>query len=166
MKDDMTEPKKTENDHISLTLKALVKAALPHVCFDGWSLATLVAAINDTGVDAGLAHQACPRGAVDLALDFHRMADTQMLDTLAVVDLSDMRFRDRIAKAVRLRLEVVADEKEAVRRGVSLFALPLHAVEGAQALWATTDKIWTALGDTSEDINWYTKRATLSAVYS
>ena len=30
----------------------------------------------------------------------------------------------------------------------------------------TTDKIWNALGDTSEDVNWYTKRATLSAVYS
>ncbi len=162
----MTEPKKTENDHISLTLKALIKAALPHVCFDGWSQTTLVEAINDAGVDAGLAHQACPRGAVDLALGFHRIADTQMLDALAVADLADMRFRDRIAKAVRLRLEVVADEKEAVRRGVSLFALPLYAAEGAQALWATTDKIWTALGDTSEDINWYTKRATLSAVYS
>jgi ubiquinone biosynthesis protein COQ9 len=166
MMDDMTKPKKTEKDHISLALDALIQAALPHVCFDGWSQATLDAAINDADVDAGLALQACPRGAVDLALGFHRMADTQMLDALAAANLSDMRFRDRIAKAVRLRLEVVAGEKEAVRRGVSLFALPLYATEGAQALWATTDKIWNALGDTSEDVNWYTKRATLSAVYS
>lgn len=162
----MTKPKKTEKDHISLTLKALVKAALPHVCFDGWSQTTLESAINDADVDAGLANQACPRGAVDLAIGFHRMADAQMLDALVAADLSEMRFRDRIAKAVRLRLEVVADEKEAVRRGVSLFALPIYAAEGAQGLWATTDKIWNALGDTSEDVNWYTKRATLSAVYS
>jgi len=110
-------------------------------------------------------------------LAFHRMGDAKMEISLAKADLSDMRFRDRIAKAVQLRIEAVADEKEAVRRGVTdekeavrrgvtLFALPLHAAEGAQALWASTDKIWNALGDTSEDVNWYTKRATLSAVYS
>jgi ubiquinone biosynthesis protein COQ9 len=33
-------------------------------------------------------------------------------------------------------------------------------------LWQTADAIWTALGDTSDDLNWYTKRATLSGVYS
>jgi ubiquinone biosynthesis protein COQ9 len=162
----MTKPEKTETDHIEQTRVALVKAALPHVDFDGWSAATLDAAIKDAGVDAGLAHQACPRGAVDLALAFHRIGDAEMEAALAAADLSDMRFRDRIAKAVQLRIEAVANEKEAVRRGVTLFALPVHAAEGAQALWATTDKIWNLLGDTSEDINWYTKRATLSAVYS
>ncbi len=162
----MTKPEKTETDHIAKTRAALVKAALPHVDFDGWSETTLNAAIADAGVDAGLAHQAFPRGAVDLALAFHRIADTQMLESLTATDLSEMRFRDRIAKAVQLRLEVVADKKEAVRRGVAMFALPIYATEGAQALWATTDIIWNALGDTSEDVNWYTKRATLSAVYS
>ena len=49
---------------------------------------------------------------------------------------------------------------------MTLFSLPTHASEGAQALWSTADRIWNALGDTSEDINWYTKRASLSAVYS
>ncbi len=162
----MPKAKKTESDHISQTQKALVKAALPHVDFDGWSAATLGAAIKDAGVDPGLANQTCPRGAVDLALAFHRIGDAEMEAALAAADLSDMRFRDRIAKAVQLRIEAVANEKEAVRRGATLFAMPHHAAEGVQALWATTDKIWNALGDTSEDINWYTKRATLSAVYS
>jgi ubiquinone biosynthesis protein COQ9 len=162
----MTEAKKTEKDHISLVLEQLITAALPLVSFDGWSAATLDSAINDAGVDPGLAHQACPRGAVDLALGFHRMGDAKMQEALIKTDLSDMRFRDRIAKAVQLRIEAVADQKEAVRRGVTLFALPAHVAEGTQALWATTDKIWNALGDTSDDVNWYTKRATLSAVYS
>lgn len=162
----MIKTRKTEKDHILLAQEQLVTAALAHVCFDGWSSDTLKLAIEDSGIDAGLAHQAFPRGAVDLAIGFHRLADTQMEQALGAADLADMRFRDRIAKAVQLRIESVADQKEAVRRGVSLFALPQHAAEGAQALWATTDKIWNALGDTSEDVNWYTKRATLSAVYA
>ena len=57
-------------------------------------------------------------------------------------------------------------DREVVRRAVALFALPHLAPEGARALWNTADAIWTALGDTSEDYNWYTKRATLSGVYS
>jgi ubiquinone biosynthesis protein COQ9 len=88
-----------------------------------------------------------------------------MLAALQAADLGDMRFRDRIAHAVRLRLEAVED-KELVRRGMTLFALPPYAADGARALWQTADHIWQALGDTSQDVNWYTKRATLSAVYS
>lgn len=162
----MTETRKTEADHIELAGEKVLAAALPHVAFDGWSAETLRAAVADSGVEAGLAAQAFPRGALDLALAFHRAGDADMLSALKKADLNGMRFRDRIAFAVRLRLEQVADEKEAVRRAAAFFALPVNAAEGAAAVWKTADLIWTALGDTSDDLNWYSKRATLSAVYS
>ena len=104
-------------------------------------------------------------GAVDLAALFHHEGDRRMAEAYRAAATGDMRIRDRVALAVRTRLECSGD-KEAVRRGVTLFALPMHAADGARALWQTADAIWTALGDTSEDLNWYTKRATLSAVYS
>jgi ubiquinone biosynthesis protein COQ9 len=143
----------------------LLAAALTHVPFDGWSEATLKAAIADTGMDATQARALFPRGAVDLALAFHDAGDAEMLARLAKADMSELKFRDKIALAVRLRLEAIED-KEAVRRGATLFALPHYAADGAKAVWGTCDKIWTALGDTSDDVNWYTKRATLSGVYS
>ncbi|KIN62420.1 RpsU-divergently transcribed protein [Sulfitobacter noctilucicola] len=143
----------------------LLDAALSHVPFDGWSEATFKAAIEDTGVDATVARAVCPRGAVDLAVAYHHQGDAQMLAALKEEDLTEMRFRDRIARAVQLRLQVVTD-KEAVRRGTTLFALPQYAPDGAKLIWGTSDQIWEALGDTSDDINWYTKRATLSGVYS
>ena len=143
----------------------LLNAALPHVAFDGWSETTFLAAIEDAAVSDALARALCPRGAVDLAVAYHRAGDDVMLAELAKADLSEMRFRDRIAMAVRLRIEAVSD-KEAVRRGTSLFALPMHMGDGAALIWGTADHIWSALGDTSQDVNWYTKRATLSGVYS
>ncbi|MEO0390435.1 MAG: COQ9 family protein [Pseudomonadota bacterium] len=143
----------------------LLDAALIHVPFDGWTGVTWTAALADTDVDPVLAKAVCPRGAVDLAIAYHVRGDAQMLARLDAADLSAMRFRDRVAAAVRYRLEVVED-KEAVRRGTTLFALPHHAADGAKLIWGTADKIWTALGDTSDDVNWYTKRATLSGVYS
>ncbi|NEX46063.1 COQ9 family protein [Pseudotabrizicola algicola] len=143
----------------------VLDAALMHVPFDGWSETTLRAAITDSGVNPALARALFPRGGVDLALAYHRRGDALMRERLAATDLAALRYRDRITNAVRLRLELVED-KEAVRRGTTLFALPIHAADGARAIWGTADAIWSALGDTSRDINWYTKRATLSAVYS
>lgn len=144
---------------------AVLDAALAHVPFDGWSDATLRAAIADAGVAPGLARALFPRGAVDLALAYHLRGDALMVQRLGAEDLGALRFRERIARAVRLRLEV-AEDKEAVRRGTTFFALPQHAVDGAKAIWGTADAIWTALGDTQKDFSWYTKRATLSGVYA
>lgn len=143
----------------------LLDAALDHVPFEGWSEQTFKASIADTGIDPDVARSACPRGAVDLAIAFHEAGDQAMLERLSATDMSGMKFREKIATAVRFRLEAVPD-KEVVRRGAALFSLPLYAGDGAKAIWGTCDKIWTALGDTSDDVNWYTKRATLGGVYS
>ncbi|WP_397542779.1 COQ9 family protein [Roseovarius salis] len=142
----------------------LLEAAKMHVPFDGWGESTFRAAIEDSGVAPGLARAVFPRGGVDLALAYHEEGDREMIRRIEETDMSGMRFRDKIALAVRYRLEA-AEDKELVRRGMALFALPQHAMDGAQALWRTADRIWTALGDTSDDVNWYTKRATLSGVY-
>lgn len=143
----------------------LLDAALTHVAFDGWTDATFRAAVAESGLDMAVARSICPRGALDLAIAFHKRGDDQMVSRLKRENLLSMRFRDRVAAGVKFRLEAVAEHKEAVRRGSTLFSLPQHAAEGAKLIWGTADKIWEALGDRSEDYNWYTKRATLSAVY-
>lgn len=144
----------------------LLDAALPHVAFDGWSEATFRAAIEDAGVTPAQGRAAAPRGAIDLALAFHTRGDAEMMRRIRAQDLSDMRFRDKVAHAVRTRIEIAGETREAVRRGMTLFALPMHAADGLRALWGTSDAVWDVLGDTSTDVNWYTKRGTLSGVYS
>ena len=146
-------------------LVRLVDAALPHVAFDGWSQSTFNAAVAAVGIDPAHAKTLCPRGAVDLAIAYHKRGDAAMVAALAEADMKDMRFRDKVAHAIRLRIRAI-DDKEAVRRGTTLFALPHMAADGAKLVWGTADAIWNALGDTSRDVNWYTKRMTLSAVYS
>lgn len=148
--------------HTDIIAKML-DAAAAHVPFDGWSQSAFLASAHDAGIDPVVARAALPRGAVDLALAYHVAGDAAMLDRLAEADLSEMRFTDRVKAAVRYRLE--AGDREMVRRGTSLFALPQHVADGARAIWNTANHIWTALGDTSDDVNWYTKRATLSGVY-
>ncbi|UYV36993.1 COQ9 family protein [Rhodobacteraceae bacterium D3-12] len=147
------------------TREKLLDAALNHVPFDGWSATTFEAAIAETGIAPGLARGLFPRGAVDLAVAYHKRGDARMVARLEQAELGEMRFRDRITAAVRYRLEAVED-RELVRRGMALFALPQYAPDGARLIWDTCGLIWESLGDSSDDINWYTKRATLSGVYS
>lgn len=142
----------------------LLDAILPHVAFDGWSAAAFQIAVAQLGMAPDLARAHCPRGAVDLAALYHRRGDRAMVAALAAANTAGLRFRDRIALAVRLRLE--GADREIVRRGAALFALPQNAATGAALVWGTADAIWTALGDRSDDINWYSKRATLAAVYA
>lgn len=142
----------------------ILAAALVHVPFDGWSDDTLAAALRDSGHAPVVGAALFPRGGVDMAAAYHRFGDAQLAEMMARQDPSNLRYRDRVAGAIRARLDCA--DKEAVRKGAALFALPRYAPEGAALIWGTADAIWTALGDSSRDVNWYSKRVTLSAVYS
>lgn len=143
----------------------LLDAALTHVVFDGWSEAAFADALQDCDMTRDEAAIMGVRRPLDLAVLFHKRGDAAMVARLKRENLLSMKFRERVAAGVRYRLEEVAAHKEAVRRGSTLFALPQNAPQGASLIWGTADAIWTALGDASQDYNWYTKRATLSGVY-
>ena len=146
-------------------LDALLDAALAHVAFDGWSEAAFLAAASDLGLSPAKAKALAPRGALDLAIAYHRRGDRSMVEAIENIDFSPLRYSERVAKALELRIEAMTD-REAVRRATTFFALPMNAPEGAKLVWETADHVWNALGDKSTDGNWYTKRATLSAVWA
>ncbi|EAQ03683.1 hypothetical protein OB2597_10586 [Pseudooceanicola batsensis HTCC2597] len=141
----------------------LIDAMLTHVPFDGWSDTAFRAAIRDTDVNPTVARGLFPRGARDVARAWHDRGDAKMTGAMAQADLSHLRYSEKVAHAVRLRIEAIED-KEALRRAMVQNVLPLNAPDGARMLWQTADHVWRALGDTSEDYNWYTKRMTLSGV--
>ena len=146
------------------TLDALLDAALPHVAFDGWSTATFSAAVSESGIDEAQAKAAAPRGAVDLAMALHRRGDAQMVAALGDADLASLRYREKVVRALELRVEALPD-REVVRKAATLFAVPTYAGDGAKLIWETADHIWNTLGDTSTDGNWYSKRVILSGVW-
>lgn len=146
-------------------LDRLLDAALVHVPFDGWSPETFAAAAQDADMSLSVARAIAPRGAVDLAIAFHRRGDRAMVEAAKVTDLNNLRFSEKVAELLKLRIDVMED-REAVRRASAFFALPQNAGDGMKLIWETADHVWTTLGDTSRDVNWYTKRATLSGVWA
>lgn len=146
--------------------EAILEAALPHVAFDGWTTETLRLAARDAGHEPVMALRVFPRGAVEAVEFWNQLADRRMLAAMEKEDVAALKIRARVALAVRKRLESVGPHREAVRRGLGLFALPHNAPMGAAALWRTVDAIWYACGDTATDFNYYTKRGLLAGVYS
>jgi ubiquinone biosynthesis protein COQ9 len=142
----------------------ILDAFTAHAARLGWSEAAFATAAKDAGLTAGEAALACPRGAVDLFDAFADRADQAMLAALDDLDLASMRYTQRVKAAVQVRLEAQAPYKEAARAMTRALARPTRAPEAARLLWRTADRIWRALGDTSTDENFYSKRAILSGV--
>lgn len=142
----------------------ILEAFPAHAVRLGWTDAALKAACEEVQVSEGEAALACPRGSVDLFDAFADRADQAMLEALSELDLASMRIRDKVKAAVRLRLEAQLPYKDAARAMTRALAHPLRAPEASRIVWRTADRMWRALGDTSTDENFYTKRAILSGV--
>lgn len=140
----------------------LIDAALNHVLFDGMSDRAVEQGARDIGMAPELARVYLPRGGADLAAAYHRRGDAALAAEL-LADPPQGRFRDRVTQAVMRRLAL--SDREMARAGAVVLALPQNAALGARLVWESADAIWQGLGDASQDVNWYSKRATLSTVY-
>ena len=146
--------------------RRVLAAALPLVPFEGWSDRTLREAGRSAGAGEAEVRAAFPRGIIDLVCCYADDADERMAEALKSADLTALRVRERVTLAVRRRIEAVGDTKEASRRAAALFALPQYAIDGMQSVYRTVDAVWRAVGDTSADFNFYTKRALLAGVFT
>jgi ubiquinone biosynthesis protein COQ9 len=144
---------------------AAVEATLAHVPLDGWSRRSLRAGLADAGLDPRDLDLVFPGGPVEAIEVWCDLADRRMAEALAAEDLAGMKIRAKVARAVMARLGAVASQKDAVGRALALLALPQNAPVGARTAFRTVDTIWRAIGDRSADFSWYTKRASLGAVY-
>lgn len=144
----------------------IIAHALPLIPFEGWSMAVLQKAAAEAGYKKTDAIRVFPGGAIDAVDAFLHHADEDMVRTLQGYHLETMKIRERIATAVRLRLEALTPHREAVRRAMAMQMLPFYCHHGIKSLYRTVDAIWYAIGDTSTDFNFYTKRLLLTGVYS
>ena len=147
----------------------VIEAMLNHIPFDGWSTASLDMAAADCGLSKAEMQNLFPAGIVDALAAYGAYADRNMLKAFNGQDeenIAAMPVHMKIRSLILIRLEQAAPYKEVVRRTLAVLAQPQHAKLASQLLYKTVDEMWRAAGDTSTDYNFYTKRATLSAIYS
>ena len=144
----------------------ILRASMAHVPFDGWGESALLAGANDCGQDPEAVRTAFPRGATDAIALHSRLADQSMVDAYLELPERPEKVHLTIRQLVLLRLEIAQPDKDAVRRALSVLAMPMNANLSAKLLYETVDSMWRAAGQRDTNFSFYTKRGTLAAVYS
>lgn len=146
-----------------MTQDKILDALLPLVPRMGWTPAALARAAGGVALAGGaaLAENAFPRGPRDAIAHWSRRCDT----ALETVPLDGLRTPGRIRALIVARLVMAAPHKEALRQALTVLAAPWNAPLGARLTAETVSAMWYAAGDASADFSWYTRRATLAAVY-
>jgi len=145
----------------------ICQAALPHIAFDGWTGAVLARAAEEAGYDKLTALRVFPGGAVEAIAHWCAMADRAMVEACADDPaFAALKVREKVAAAIRRRLEPLSGEREAVRRALAVLALPTGVGVSLKTVWRTVDAVWYLAGDKATDFNFYSKRGLAAGVYS
>ena len=145
---------------------ALAPGIAANAAFDGWTDLAVETAAFGSDVDPDVARLAFPGGATDLIDAWFGHVDAAMAERLPPDRLAALKIRARIAALVEARLDILAPDREALRRALAILALPQNVPTGARLGWRAADRMWRLAGDTATDYNHYTKRATLGAIYA
>ncbi|SDF51736.1 ubiquinone biosynthesis protein COQ9 [Limimonas halophila] len=155
----------TAPDSPSEIRRTIREAMLGHVPFDGWSWDAFKLAVEDTGVDPVLARDAFPNGPADVLAATAAEADAAMLSAMERHG-GDGDPAERLAEAIRIRLEYNAGHEDAVRRGLAFLAMPGNTRSAWRLLMRTVDAVRTAAGDTATGLRGMARRNALASVYS
>jgi len=143
----------------------LALAVGENAAFDGWTQKAVDAAAKQLGIDQAQARLAYPKGQAEMVDTYIQGVDAAMEARFTPDVIAAMKIRDRIRALIWFRLETMAPAREAVRTGLSIFAMPQNVALGARIGWRSADLMWRIAGDTATDYNHYSKRLILSGVY-
>ena len=148
----------------------ILEASLKHVKNHGWSETALKHGIAELELS-----DACismfELGGVEIALHYDKTLNEELEDMMA------QQLDDRIPEskppptahflkdAIKTRLELQLPFYERWAEALALVLSPKVVPRATEQFAHLIDDIWFYAGDKSTDINWYTRRASVAAVY-
>lgn len=156
----------TDDTSLDALRLRLAPAIAESAVFDGWSDAAVNAAADAEGVDPAVARFAFAGGPMAMITAWIARIDADMADALAPAQLSNLPIRERIRRLVQFRLDALSGRQEALRRALTIMAMPQNVAAATRLGWSSADKMWRLAGDTATDYNHYTKRLTLGTIYA
>ncbi|EMF12648.1 ubiquinone biosynthesis protein COQ9, mitochondrial precursor [Sphaerulina musiva SO2202] len=139
---------------------AILTSALQHVPTSGFTLQSLTLGAKENGY-LDISTNLFPKGPYDL-VQFYLI--TQRLALKDRIQFHDPKVRSLIL--ARLQANVDAGIVPQWTHALGLMSLAENIPASVKELGLLSDEMWFLAGDTSVDSSWYTKRASLSAVYA
>ena len=145
------------------TPQSILKSTLQISPFPGWNVNTLYSALSDTltRLEFDLLF---PAGSESLIFEYHSYLLTLLSESIATLP-ADLGVTAKIRWMIRAHFEHIIAHDEAEHAAIAeLYHLSI-AMQAPGYVGQLMDVIWRAAGDTSIDMNYYTKRFSLGAVY-
>ena len=146
-----------------------LRLALPvgeNAAFDGWTPAAVDSAAAGLGIDPAQARLAFPKDPAGMIEAWIEGVDAALEAKFTPDVIAAMKIRDRIRSMIWFRLETTGPAREASRKALAILAMPHNVPLALRTNWRSSDLMWRLAGDTATDFNHYTKRLTLSGVYT
>lgn len=142
--------------------KDFLETSIPFVCKDGWTEAALMQASKKQFND-DLYYKALFDSTSEIVRNFEDLQDENMLQKIGKKKQKES-IRIHIGKMVLTRIKELSGGDEMHHAIQRYYKNIKHLDEGAKALWRSADVIWRSAGDTSTDMNHYSKRFLLSSI--
>lgn len=142
--------------------RAILAAAMKHVPEHGFTLD----AIKKGAIDSGhleISHNLFPSGPFDL-IRFHLLTQRIRLQEVHLKDTDGTG--GKIRTLLQARLKANEPYIHQWQEALAVMAFPSNIAAALGELHELSDEVWHLTDDQSADMAWYTKRASLSAIYA
>ncbi|XP_048886828.1 ubiquinone biosynthesis protein COQ9, mitochondrial isoform X2 [Brienomyrus brachyistius] len=144
--------------------KRILTAALEFIPEHGWSVEAIAAGAETLGLSPASAG-IFTKGAGELVLHFVSKCNAQLVQLLE----EQQRPKEKaefLRDALQTRLRMLAPYMDSWPQALSTLLLPQNVPGSLKCLSTLVDDLWYYAGDRSTDMRWYSRRLTLTAVYS
>ncbi|KAF4554514.1 Ubiquinone biosynthesis protein coq9-like protein [Elsinoe fawcettii] len=145
----------------------ILSSALTHVPAHGFTLTSLRHGLADNSYPASSLNL-FPRGAFDLVLYHLRTQRLSLSDAVQFPSPTSPGVGARVRTLLLARLQgnVTTNVVGKYSEALALMSLAENIPASLKELGLLSDEIWYLAGDKAVDASWYSKRASLSAVYA
>ncbi|KAI7907185.1 COQ9-domain-containing protein [Cokeromyces recurvatus] len=144
-------------------------ATLPFIPQYGWSMESLIHGARTLGYPS-VAHGMFPggeAGLIDAYLSYQRKAFADLVkEKYLKGEFEGLSMNERVKVLTTLRLDMNKPYIKKWPEALAIMARPSNMNMSLKHLADIADDIWYYAGDKSSDMNWYTKRGSLAAIYS
>jgi len=171
-----------DSSKMKIEREDILAAGLEHVQVLGWSSDAIARGCSEVGLSVASVGM-FSNGAGDLVSYFLERCNSELDGKLTDLkerrpsaeerfsgmgeeERTETRTTEKLAAAVQMRLEMVLPYIDTWPQAMAVGALPQNCVQTMKLNAALMDIIWHHVGDQTQSLEWYSKRAALGAVYA
>jgi len=137
--------------------------------FEGWNSQALEKSTKECGFESSYMNVIYAGGIIEFTNDFIMNCNNLALEKAKEAGLGKLRTTQKVEEIIFQRIltyNIVLGGVDNVRKFAGYCATPLNMPASLRNIYGFSGDVWDLLGDKSTDISYYTKRLSLSAIYT